>query len=277
MKATIALLAAAFSLAAADPALLRLVPADATFVAGFNADKMKNSPIARRMLTRAKAEGQDYRKLVEDSGFDPERDLREVLFATASVEGSNGLLAATGAFDPARFKVDPKRRIVLLNASLLVMGDEKDVAAALERVQSGARAPADLEARVQDISSRYDAWLVTTESPSKTLAGQIPNQTLDAAIKGDLFQSIRSMTVGIRSTDDLELSGEAVARSEKDASALVDVARFFLTMIGDGLKDKKLTETSTFQAEGSTVRFSLTVPGPLLERLIRQARPSAAK
>ena len=99
-----ALLLAALPLASADLSLLQFVPADATFVGGFNVGKLKNSPIAQRMLTRAHSQGDDYRKLVEATGFDPERDLREVIFASTTLDGASGMLAATGVFDPRYLK-----------------------------------------------------------------------------------------------------------------------------------------------------------------------------
>jgi len=258
--------------AAADPALLQLAPTDAIFVAGFHTDKLKSSSIVQRLLTRARAGTEDFGKLVAAAGFDPERDVREVLIASGPID-ANALIALRGTFDPSKFSPLPKGKAVLLDPTTLLVGDEKTVQAAMGRRQSDARLAPELVARVESYSSRYDAWLLTTDSPTRILAGQVPNQTLDAAVKGDLFQAVRQVSAGLRAGETLELEGEMLTRSPKDASALADVGRFLAQLLLDSAAGRGILEAPSFQPDGASLRFSIKLPEQLILKIFETAAP----
>ncbi|MGH9674679.1 MAG: hypothetical protein ACRD44_15985 [Bryobacteraceae bacterium] len=258
--------------AAADPALLQLAPPDAVFVAGFHAEKLKSSSVVQRLLTRARSGTEDFGKLVAAAGFDPERDVREVLIASGPID-ANALIAVRGTFDPSKFSPLPKGKAVLLDPTTLLVGDEKALQAAMGRRQSEARLAPEFIARVESYSSRYDAWLLTTDSPTRMLAGQMQNQTLDAAVKGDLFQAIRHVSAGLRAGDSLELEGEMLTRSPKDAIALADVARFLTQLLMDSAASRGVSEAPKFEPDGASLRFAVKLPAPLLLKIFDTAAP----
>src|SRR3982750_1819677 len=70
---------------AADPQLLNLMMPDAKVVAGVNVDQAKTSPFGQYVLTQIQAtQSAELQKLTALTGFDPTRDVHEVLV------GSNG-------------------------------------------------------------------------------------------------------------------------------------------------------------------------------------------
>src|SRR3954454_4643447 len=67
---------------AADPQLLSLVMPDAKVVAGVNVDQAKTSPFGQYVLSQMQLQDTEFQKLVMLTGFDPTRDVHELLVAT---------------------------------------------------------------------------------------------------------------------------------------------------------------------------------------------------
>src|SRR5579872_6538666 len=90
---------------AADPQLLGLVMPDAKVLAGVNVDQAKTTPFGQYVLSQMQSQDQHMQKLIALTGFDPTRDVHELLVASNSVGGSNvpsGLFVARGNFDGGR-------------------------------------------------------------------------------------------------------------------------------------------------------------------------------
>ena len=91
MKAQIltATLFTAFSgaLSAADPQLLNLVMPDAKVLAGVNVEQAKGTQFGQYVLNQLQTHDADMQQLVALTGFDPRRDVRELLVASDGVPG----------------------------------------------------------------------------------------------------------------------------------------------------------------------------------------------
>src|SRR3954466_4729672 len=101
MKAQIltATLLTAFSgvLSAADPQLLNLVMPDAKVLAGVNVEQAKGTQFGQFILNQLQTHDSDMQKLVTLTGFDPRRDVRELLVASDGAPQTKvGLALATG-------------------------------------------------------------------------------------------------------------------------------------------------------------------------------------
>src|ERR1700751_137189 len=104
MKAQLlsAALLAGFSgvLPAADPQLLNLLMPDAKVIAGVNVDQAKSTQFGQYVLNQLQTHDAEMQKLIAQTGFDPRRDVREVLVATdGNTQGKVGLGLARGTFD----------------------------------------------------------------------------------------------------------------------------------------------------------------------------------
>ena len=86
-------------LSAADPQLMNLLMPSAKVVAGVNVGQAKNSPFGQFLLSRVQSGDPGLAKLTTATGFDPRRDLTEVLMATAGQAGQQGLVLARGTFN----------------------------------------------------------------------------------------------------------------------------------------------------------------------------------
>lgn len=293
-------LLAATTASAVDPALLNLVMPDARAIAGIHIDQSKNSPFGRYLLSQVHEDTGDFQKFMTLTGFDPRRDLREVLVASTTGSKGRHLVAGRGAFDPARIiaaarldgasvqnymgvdVISGKQGdgwVAFLDASTAIGGDPESVRTAIAARRSSSALDAALRTRVNDLSSRYDAWMISL-TPGASLTGHMP----DPILKGEALQGISQVSGGVKFGSSVQINGEAVARSEKDAAALSDVVRFLTGMLQLN-RDKpgaeniaSLLDSLELRTSANTVTFSLAIPEPQLEKLLDSSKkPRAAR
>jgi len=305
----LALVAAISSpLAAADPAMLKAVMPDAEFIGGADVDRIMNSPFGQFALSKIGAEEEKLQKMIEMTGFDPRRDLREVMVASKNMSGKgNAVVMARGNFDAAKltaaasvhgavlnsyngvtvFALNPKKEsegIVALLAGIAIGGPSEDVKAAVDRFQSGSGDAPAIAAQAIEASAKWDAWAVSNGSPSK-FAGKISNPDLGGALKGDVLQAITRTSGGVRFGANVEIGGEAVMRSEQDAAALVDVYKFLMSMVQMNAPKagaisspvQSLFGSANVTASGVTVKFTAQLPQADLEKLLTGGRRTTAQ
>lgn len=297
----------ASAFAAADPGLLRLVMPDAKVIAGLQVQQTKNSLFGQYVLSHMQVEDAGFKKFIAATGFDPRRDVTEIVMASnweQSTPESRWLVAARGSFnlpqitgaaksnggvitdfqgvgiltysEPA--KPEAESGIAFFDSSSAVMGDLASVKAAIQRKQGGTAPTGDLFGKVRDLSAKNDFWFVTTV-PISEFAGAMPNPNLSGAMKGDLLAAIHQASGGIRFGDTVTISGEAVTRSDKDAQALVDVFRFLAGLIQLNSENNKvagqvstLLDTMDLKTNGSVMTMSLAIPEQQLEQLLNTMR-----
>lgn len=262
------------SVLAADPELLRLVMPDAKVVAGLQVDRARNSPFGQFVLSRMQLEDESFKKFMRQTGFDPRRDVTEVMLASnwdQAAPQSRWLVLARGTFHPEQISaaalanggaitnfqgVDivtgvrpPKKEtdtaaaetqngIAFFDTSNAVLGDIASVKGAIQRKKSSAVAGGPLVAKVRELSARNDFWFVTLV-PLSEFAGVVPDPNLSGAMQGNLLAAVHEASGGIRFGDNVTISGEAVTRSDKDAQALVDVFKFLAGMVQLNSKQNK--------------------------------------
>jgi hypothetical protein len=297
----IAFLLFAGLLAAADPQLISLLMPDAKVVAGLNVEQAKNSPFGQFLLARAQAGNDGLAKLTTLTGFDPRRDLQEVLVGTVGEPGQKGLVLARGTFDSARIFAAAQlgghtvetykgvniltgnedsmtHAVAFLDDSIAVAGDLDSVHGAIDRRTSGNSLDPTLAAKVDQLSSSLDAWSVSTV-PFAALANQkVPNVNLSQMLNSNVLKSILQTSGGVKFGAIIRLSGEAVARSAQDATALANVAQFLGNMVqanapaASAAAITALVQSISVQADGNTVKFALAVPEAQVENFVSTAQ-----
>jgi hypothetical protein len=299
-----AFLGASSFLFAADPALLNLVMPDAQIVAGVNLAKAKTSPFGQFIL-RQMPEDSDFAKFINASGFDPRRDLQEVLMATP-MDQKNGLVAARGMFDPQKISAlataDGKHMVSQYNGAQLlvsteagspalaffdgsfaVAGDLVSVKAAVDRRKSHNAINPLLAAKVA-MYGAADAWTVSLV-PLAGL-GQKPNPTvpgpLNGILQGDLLKKVTESSGGVTFTSPVQVTGELVADTDQDATALGDVVKFLASMIqtsgGEaGSPVATLVQSLNVSTQGNILKLALAIPEAQLEALIQSGSHASGK
>lgn len=302
MRTALLSLATAVAGFAADPALLRMIPANTPFLAGIHADQVKTSRFGQFILNQLKTEEANMNKFIDATGFDPRRDLTELIVASSDAGGKGkSVVLARGRFDTSRISAfasssgaqmttyngvqvmtgrtenEKSGWLAVLDTVTAVAGDQDAVRAAIDRYKGSAPAlDAATIARINDLSTRYDAWMVSTGVGR--IADDIRNPQVGGMMNNNLFQSMQSVLGGVRFGANIDVMAEGTMRSEKDATAMVDVIRFLAGMIQlNSQNDKRaaemvaLLEKMQLSASGTQFRMSLTIPEETLEGIIKPA------
>src|SRR5882724_6323399 len=192
MKAQLlsATLLAAFSgvLSAADQQLLNLLMPDAKIIAGINVEQAKGTQFGQYVLNQIQTQDAEMQKLVTLTGFDPRRDVREVLVASdGNVQSKIGLGLARGNFDVAKITAaatahgaateiyngvtiltEPKGKdgIAFLDSTIVVAGDIASVKGAIDRQHTAQPLSAAILVKINQWSNAQDAWAISTVPPT---------------------------------------------------------------------------------------------------------------
>jgi hypothetical protein len=238
---------------AADPTLLNLVMPDAKVAFGVNVEKIVASPISQQLGAQIRQAPPELQQIFKGTGFDPTRDLKEILIASTG-QGQNAptLILARGTFDIAKlsaFAVSSGRPAVLyegvpilthpsqssgamalLDSTTVIGGDLDQVQAAIRRRANSAPLGTEFAAKAARLSEQYDVWGFSTVSLASMVPAAAPNPSLQQA--ADLLKAIRQVSGGMRFSPDMEMAVEVVTRTQKDAENIRDTLGFvsaFLT------------------------------------------------
>jgi len=302
LKRTLLMALAACSAFAADSSLLSLVSPDTKVIAGIRVDRTTSSQFGQFLLNQAQHGDADFNKFVAATGFDPRRDLTEVI--AASVDGhqkGHGMVVAHGTFDISRLLAQARLHgaaitnykdvqvvvgskgdagwVAFLDGRTAAAGDPDSVKAAIDRRGSGVGIDSKLASKVSEVSSKYDAWMVSI-APMSDFAGKLPDARMNGAINGEMVQGIQQASGGVLFGSTIQFGGEAVTRSEKDASALVDVVKFLAGMVQlnrdkpDAAKLAGILDTLVLSSTANTMTISLSIPESDLEQLMKPSGKS---
>jgi len=300
VPAALAFVMSASLLHGADAALLNLLMPDAKVVAGVNVDQSVSSPFGQFLLAQLPTNDPGLAKLMAATGFDPRRDLHEILTGTDGQQ--HGLVLARGNFDAARIfaaaqaaggqtvetysgvqiltgkKTSHPHGLAILGDSIAIAGDLDSVHGAIDRRSAASTLiePA-LASQVEQLSGSFDAWSVSI-LPLSTLASHIGSGgNLNDLLNSALLKTIQQTGGGVKFGDTIQVSAQAVSNSSQNATALADVLRFLANMVQVNAPASSsaalgaLLQNLSVQADGNTVNLTLTIPEKQLEDLVRTA------
>jgi len=293
---------------AADTQLLSMVMPDAKVIAGVNVDSAKASPFGRYVLTQLQTNNTDLQQLIAFTGFDPTRDVDEVLVATPSSVGgkASGLVLARGTFDPALATLaatkgavteiyngitiieapDQQAGIAFISSTCVAAGDITSVKAAIDRVVGSTPSlPSAVLAQVTQWSGAEDAWVITTVP----LAGLLPAGT--AATGGTtggspmanpmagVMQQIQQMAGGVKFGSSVVGTAAIQADNAADATQLGNTLQFFVNLMQmQSQKNPQLANVAqgfSINAQGTTVNVTITLPEAQFQQLFQMEKKAA--
>jgi hypothetical protein len=277
LNKTLAVLSITLATFAADPALWKYLPSDATAISGIDVEKTKNSPFGRYLMDQVSADDHSLRELQQATGFDPRRDLRSVVVAAAK-ERDHSIFVARGSFDQARI-INAARSegatIIVHDGFNVIAGKDGSSDSWLAFLDSTSLigGSADRVRAAMNLAARYDAWVISSDPAGGLLKGIPANQN------GDMLRSVREASGGVKFGVNIVIDAKATTRSDKDATALHDAIRFVAGMIRlnanttDSQKVATLLESMRLSATGSEVSLSLSLPESEIEKLIDTSKP----
>ncbi len=297
--------AAVCSFAAADSGLLALVPGDSQFVAGINVTSSRNSELGQYLSTRFNGRAGGLEQLTAETGFDPKRDLESIIYAgVSSVTGRHDasmVVLARGTFDQGKIRsaalakgavvqsfsgvdlytqgaASQKNGFAFVENNVFATGS----IAELQKVVANRSTPAPISPQLQQLISQAgtgnDVWFASAVPASRIPMPLHPGAD-DSVRESRMLQTISAASGGVRFGSSVEITVDAVAQSEKDASSLADVIRFGASLLqskGQSDPNSALLASALNQmlvtASGQNVHFSLSMPESALEQLPRLHR-----
>jgi hypothetical protein len=287
---------AAMATAGVTPALLNLVMPDATVVSGMNVSQSITSPFGQYILTQMQSNDSGFLQFITATGFDPRKDLLEILAATPSTASStahSGLILGRGVFQPAMIigaateqggtvtnyrgfsligQTGETVALTFLDGSTVAMGDITSVKSVIDRKLAGSAFSGTLAQTAIAVSAANSAWFATT-TPLFDFMSTKQAGNLGGVAQSPLLQSVQQASGGVQfGSAGITLSADAVTASPQNAQALVDVLKFFVSMIaGNANAPSSVTSVATsaqFSVNGSTAHISLMLAENQAEQLL---------
>ena len=301
------LAAAATASAAVDTVLLNLVMPDAKILSGIQVDQSVASPFGQYLLTQIQAGDAGFQKFILATGFDPRRDLNQVLAATNSdgTSASPSVLAlGRGTFVPSQIlaaaiaeggvittyrgfsiiappaagqssaaaganTAGSSTAMVFLDGTTAAAGDIASVQGAIDRYLAPTTYSTPLGQKAQAVSVTNQAWFATTTPLSVFLGGKLGGTGLNGVGQNNLLQSVLQASGGVNfGSNAVTVTGDAVTATAQNAQALVDVLKFLVSMIpSSDPKVASIASGATFTVNGSTAHLSLSLAEQQIEQL----------
>src|SRR5215471_4240686 len=284
-------------LSAADPMLLNLVMPDAKVVAGVNVQQAKGTQFGQYILNQMQTTDAHMQELVALTGFDPRRDVIELLVASNAAPAANhepnkvGLALARGTFDVAMITAaatqhgavtelynnnvtiieDPKQEggIAFLSPTIVVAGDIASVKGAIDRQTMAQPLPADVTVKINQWSTSQDAWGVSTVPPM-SMAG--PPKTGQTNPMAGAVQAVQAAAGGVKFGDKVVFSGEASCDTPQNAKTLSDLMQLMLNMAqmqaGPDPNVAALIQSTTITVNRNAITVSASLPQDVFTQML---------
>jgi len=279
------------SLYAADPELVSLAMPDTQVMAGVNVQQVMLSPLGQYLLTQP-ADG-DMQTAIEKAGFDPRRDLREILVSLNKVPADNsGIVLARGTFDIPKIMeagradgatIETYKGVSIIvraargslafpDSTLAIVGSAADVRAAIDRKSAPTAIGSALAVEVNRLSTTEDAWFVSM-APLSQFQPQAPGA--DAGPMA-VLSKVQHASGGVKFGANVVVSLQAVSPTDQDAAALAAVLKSFSRASDLFVTDvytpaASLLKNLNATADGPGTTISLSVPESLIEEMIKTA------
>jgi hypothetical protein len=293
-------LLASSSVAAVDPALVALAPPDTKAFVGIQVDQAQSSALGRFLLAQADPDT-GLQQFAALTGFDPRRDLSQILIASNGKQGAQGgaLILGRGTFQPDKLTAAATlagakkvtysgidlltskdsvtagiQTMAFLNSSTVMIGDVSGLKSAIDRYRSGTSFGGSLAQRASEVSALYQAWFVAASVDE--LANNFGAGGNAGGIPTNAFQSILTAAGGLKlASDAVTIALDAVTRTDKDAQSLVDVVKFLAGMVHTGANDNPnaaraatLVDSASITSTGPTMHISMAIPEKDVEQML---------
>jgi hypothetical protein len=283
-------------LSAADPMLLNLVMPDAKVVAGVNVQQAKGTLFGQYILSQMQTTDAHMQELVALTGFDPRRDVIELLVASNAAPAANhepnkvGLALALGTFDVGMITAaatqhgavtelynnnitiieDPKQEggIAFLSPTIVVAGDIASVKGAIDRQTMPQPLPSTVTMQIGQWGTQ-DAWAVSTVSPMSMAGPPKGGQTNPMA---GAVQAVQSAGGGVKFGTNVVFSGQATCDTAQNAKTLSDLMQLMLNMAqmqaGSDPKAAALIQNTKITVNQNAITVSASLPQDVFTQMV---------
>jgi hypothetical protein len=266
-----------------DNVLERMVPPGSTGLVGAHMDQIKQTEMYKKMLVAQSLLQLD--QFARETGFDPRRDVREILFVTTP-QGTVMLARGTFHVNPNALKDAKKTRhgkyeiegqggsgFCILDSTLAAAGEIPALELALNEWTSGAHTAAQpLLAQVAAVKPQDQLWGISTGKVN-FLADHPPaaNSGFDFT---KIFSSLQDYSFEADFSAGLRAEVRGTTRTEKDAVNLRDTVRGIVGLGRLNTPDNqpdllKVWDGITVDQQGRSVSLHADVTQELIDRMVQ--------
>jgi hypothetical protein len=297
MRTALLILAVA-ALGRADPnidnVLIKMIPPGSTSLVGAHMDAIRQTDLYRRMVAARKLPELD--RFVADTGFDPRRDVRELLYVTAP--GGKNVMLARGTFRPnlsgmrdlklvrhGEYNVfvnaEKKSGFCILDATLAAAGDLAGIEAALDEWRAGSHSGAQpLLARVHAASPGAQVWGVST-GVAGFLADYMPRANSGVNFSR-IFRGLEDTWFEADFTAGLRASVHGRTQTDEDAVNLRDAAKGLIGLGRLSVPENqpellRLWDGISVTQDGHHLLIEANIPENLMDKLAAMISPGPGR
>jgi hypothetical protein len=266
-----------------DNVLERMVPPGSTGLVGAHMDQIKQTEIYKKMVAAQSLLQLD--QFARETGFDPRRDVRELLFVTTP---QGAVMLARGSFHinsdtlqgakktrHGKYEIEGQggSGFCILDSTLAAAGEIPALEAALDEWTSGAHTAAQpLLAQVAAVNPQNQLWGIST-GKGNFLADHPPaaNSGLDFT---KIFLSLQDYSFEADFSAGLRAQVHGTTRTEKDAVSLRDAVRGVVGLgrlnVPENQPDLlKVWDGITVDQQGRSVSIHADITQDLIDRIVQ--------
>jgi hypothetical protein len=265
-----------------DNVLERMVPPGATSLVGGHMDQIKQTEVYKKLLATQNLGQID--QFASDTGFDPRRDVRELLFTT-NAQGSVMLARGTFHLNAATLKGVKKTRhgqydiwgqggngFCILDPTLAAAGDIPAVEAALDEWNSGTHTAAQpLLARASGVNPQSQLWGISI-GMGNFLADHPPaaNSGLDFS---KIFSSLHDYWFQADFSAGMRAEVHGTTGTEKSAISLRDAVRGLVGLGRLNVPENqpellKVWDAITVDQQGRSISLHADIAQDLIDKMV---------
>ncbi len=267
---------------------------DAQVVAGVNVDQAKATLFGQYVLSQVKTTDPKFQELITLTGFDPTRDVSEVLVGSnGKPQNHTGLFLARGNFEPGRIAAaaaekgalsetyggvtiieDPKKTmgVAFLSTTMVAAGDLANVKGAIDRQKTPTSISALLGVQIDQWSTAQDAWAVSMVPLSSLHPA--PNAPNVPGLNGQgAFQAIQQAAGGVKFGNQVVVTGQATADTGQNAQAMADALKLLVNLAQMQAANQPvvttLIQSVQINAQGNILNVSASLPEDQFEQVVK--------
>jgi hypothetical protein len=276
---------------------------DAKVLAGVNVSQAKTSRFGLFVVSQLQAQNQRLSEVIAKTGFDPTRDLDQLLLASNGAQSNpSHLTLACGNFNPDTIGTAAKAAgstsevyntvtiienlkggqafAFLSRGTLAVAGSVADVKSAIDRQTAPVTPDAALLVAANQLSLNEDAWAVSlVPPPAINPPANAPNTP---AIPSTVFQNVQQAQGGVKFGANVVLTAALQADTAQNAIALANVLQFVVNLgqmqAQQNSQAASALKSVTISTSGNTVNVTADVPEAQVEAVVEsQIQPKVER
>ena len=276
-----------------DNVLIRMVPPGATGLVGAHMDQITGSALYQKMMAQQKLPQLD--QFARETGFDPRRDVREILSATTD----NGtVLLARGKFNVKQEPIEGLKLVrhgeynihvfdqsgfCILDSTLAVAGQIPAIEAALDewKANGSHHAAESLLKSRGPVSPQTPLWGASTGF-AQFLSQNLPRAGNNGIDFSSIFKGIQNTWFSADITSGFEGSIHCTTGTDKDAMNLRDAAKGLIGLGRLSVPENR-PELLTFwdgfavEQDGRSFSLNIDVSGDLIDQMVQMLSAPTAR